>query len=90
MKKTELVAAIAEKQNLSKKDVEKVINAAMDEIKGALANGDSVAFLGFGTFEVHERAERTCINPQTKETMTVAACKVPAFKAGKAFKDAVN
>ncbi|HHU84084.1 MAG TPA: HU family DNA-binding protein [Clostridiales bacterium] len=90
MKKSDLVAAVAEKQNLSKKDVEGVINAAIEEIKAALAKGDNVQLIGFGTFEVRERAERVGKNPRTKETITIPACKVPAFKAGKALKDAVK
>lgn len=90
MKKSDLVAAVAEKQNLSKKDVEGVINAAIEEIKAALAKGDNVQLIGFGTFEVRERAERVGENPRTKETITIPACKVPAFKAGKALKDAVK
>jgi DNA-binding protein HU-beta len=90
MKKSDLVAAVAEKQNLSKKDVEGVINAAIEEIKVALAKGDNVQLIGFGTFEVRERAERVGKNPRTKETITIPACKVPAFKAGKALKDAVK
>jgi DNA-binding protein HU-beta len=75
MKKSDLVAAVAEKQNLSKKDVEGVINAAIEEIKVALAKGDNVQLIGFGTFEVRERAERVGKNPRTKETITIPACK---------------
>lgn len=89
MKKTELVAAVAEKSELSKKDAEAAVNAVVAAISEALANGDSVQLVGFGTFEVRERSEKQCRNPRTGETMTVAATKVPAFKAGSALKSAV-
>ncbi len=89
MNKTELVAAIAEKANLSKKDAEKAIAAFTDTVTDALKAGDKIQLVGFGTFEVRERAARTGINPQTKQTITIAASKNPVFKAGKAFKDAV-
>ncbi|MBR5498313.1 MAG: HU family DNA-binding protein [Clostridia bacterium] len=89
MKKTELVAAVAEKSNLSKKDAEAAVNAVVAAVAEALANGDNVQLVGFGTFEVRERSEKVCRNPRTGESMTVAATKVPAFKAGKALKDAV-
>lgn len=89
MKKTELVAAVAEKSNLSKKDAESAVNAVVAAVSEALAKGESVQLVGFGTFEVRERSEKVCRNPRTGETMTVAATKVPAFKAGKALKDAV-
>lgn len=89
MKKTELVAAVAEKSNLSKKDAEAAVNAVVAAVSDALANGESVQLVGFGTFEVRERSEKVCRNPRTGESMTVAATKVPAFKAGKALKDAV-
>ena len=79
MTKAELINLIAEKGDYSKKDAEKT-----------LANGEKISLVGFGTFEVRERAEKTAINPRTKEQITVAAKKVPAFKAGKALKDAVN
>lgn len=89
MKKTELVAAVAEKSNLSKKDAEAAVNAVVAAVSESLAKGESVQLVGFGTFEVRERSEKVCRNPRTGETMTVAATKVPAFKAGKALKDAV-
>ncbi|MBQ7962873.1 MAG: HU family DNA-binding protein [Clostridia bacterium] len=89
MKKTDLVAAVAAKAELSKKDAEAAVNAVVAAVSEALANGDSVQLVGFGTFDVRERAEKQCRNPRTGETMTVAATKVPAFKAGKALKDAV-
>lgn len=89
MNKVELVAAVAEKANLSKKDAEKALTAVLDSIVDAVADGDKVALVGFGTFETRERAARTGRNPRTNETITIAASKQPAFKAGKAFKDAV-
>lgn len=89
MKKTELVAAVAAKSNLSKKDAEAAVNAVVAAVSEALANGENVQLVGFGTFEVRERSEKVCRNPRTGESMTVAATKVPAFKAGKALKDAV-
>lgn len=89
MKKTELVAAVAEKSNLSKKDAEAAVNAVVAAVSEALVKGESVQLVGFGTFEVRERSEKVCRNPRTGESMTVAATKVPAFKAGKALKDAV-
>lgn len=90
MNKTELIAAVAENAALSKKDAEKAINAVIDSITGALADGDKVQLVGFGTFEVRERGARTGKNPRTGEAIEIAASKVPAFKAGKAFKDIVN
>ena len=90
MKKTELVAAVAAKAEISKKDAEAAVTATFDAITAALAEGDKVALVGFGTFAVKERAARTGLNPQTKEKIEIAASKAPAFKAGKALKDAVN
>lgn len=90
MNKTELIAAVAENAALSKKDAEKAVNAVVDAIKAALADGDKVQLVGFGTFEVRERGARTGKNPRTGEAIKIAASKVPAFKAGKALKDAVN
>ncbi len=90
MNKTELVAAVAENAALSKKDAEKAISAVIDAITGALSDGDKVQLVGFGTFEVRERGARTGKNPRTGEAIKIAASKVPAFKAGKAFKDIVN
>lgn len=89
MKKTELVAAVAEKSNLSKTAAEAAVNAVVAAVSESLAKGESVQLVGFGTFEVRERSEKVCRNPRTGESMTVAATKVPAFKAGKALKDAV-
>ena len=90
MNKTELVAAVAEKAGLSKKDAEKAVAAVLDAVVDTLKAGDKVALVGFGTFEVKERAARTGINPLTKEKIQIAASKAPAFKAGKALKDAIN
>ncbi|HIU49347.1 MAG TPA: HU family DNA-binding protein [Candidatus Avimonoglobus intestinipullorum] len=90
MNKTELIAAVAEQAALSKKDAEKAINAVVASITGALADGDKVQLVGFGTFEVRERGARTGKNPRTGEAINIAASKVPAFKAGKALKDTVN
>ena len=90
MNKTELVAAVAEKAALSKKDAEKAVGAVVDTITAALADGDKVQLVGFGTFEVRERAARTGKNPRTGAAIKIAASKVPAFKAGKALKEIVN
>ena len=90
MNKTELVAAVAQKAELSKKDAEKAVAAVTAAITDALCAGDKVQLVGFGTFEVSERAAREGRNPQTGKTMKIAACKAPKFKAGKALKDAVN
>ncbi len=89
MNKVELVAAVAEKAALSKKDAEKAVAAVFGAIEDAVAAGDKVQLVGFGTFEVRERAARTGRNPQTGAEITIAASKQPVFKAGKAFKDAV-
>ena len=89
MKKTDLVAAVAAKAELSKKDAEAAVNAVVAAVSEALANGDSVQLVGFGTFDVRERSEKQCRNPRTGEAITVAATKVPAFKAGAALKDKV-
>lgn len=89
MNKVELVAAIAEKSGLSKKDAEKALAATLDSIIGAVKKGDKVALVGFGTFESRKRGARTGRNPRTKETIKIPATNVPAFKAGKGFKDAV-
>lgn len=90
MNKTELVAAIAEKADLSKKDAEAALKAFTEVIADALKKGDKVQLVGFGTFEVSERAARTGRNPQTGEEMNIPASKAPKFKAGKALKDMVN
>ena len=90
MNKTELVAAMAEKAGLSKKDAEAALKAFTDTVAEELKKGEKIALVGFGTFEVSERAAREGRNPQTGETMTIAASKAPKFKAGKALKDAIN
>ncbi len=90
MNKTELVASVATKAELSKKDAEAAVTAVIDSITEALKDGEKVALVGFGTFDVKERAARTGLNPRTKEKIEIAAAKVPGFKAGKALKDAVK
>ena len=90
MNKTELIASVAETSGLSKKDAEKAVNAVVESITEALKKGDKVSLVGFGNFEVRERAARSGINPLTKQPTEYPACKVPAFKAGKALKDAVK
>ncbi|HIY61895.1 MAG TPA: HU family DNA-binding protein [Candidatus Mediterraneibacter stercoripullorum] len=90
MNKTELVAAVAEQAEISKKDAEKALKAFVDVVTEQLKAGDKVQLVGFGTFEVSERAAREGRNPQTGETMKIAASKAPKFKAGKALKDAIN
>ena len=90
MNKTELIAAIAEQAEISKKDAEKALKAFVDVVTEQLKEGEKVQLVGFGTFEVSERAAGEGRNPQTGKTMKIAACKAPKFKAGKALKDAVN
>ena len=90
MNKTELVAAMAEKAGLSKKDAEAALKAFTETVAEELKKGEKIQLVGFGTFEVSERAAREGRNPQTGETMTIAASKAPKFKAGKALKDAIN
>ena len=90
MNKQELITGIAEKAELTKKDAEKALAAFTDVVKEELGKGGKVQLVGFGTFEVSERAARDCRNPQTGETMRIEACKAPKFKAGKALKEAVN
>lgn len=90
MNKTELVAAMAEQTNLSKKDVEAALKAFIDVVAEELKKGEKVQLVGFGTFEVSERAAREGRNPQTGETMQIKASKSPKFKAGKALKDMMN
>ncbi|MBQ5910882.1 MAG: HU family DNA-binding protein [Clostridia bacterium] len=90
MNKTELVAAIAEKAGISKKDADAAVAAFVATVTDAMKAGDKVALIGFGTFEAKVRAARTGINPKTKETIKIAATKVPAFKAGQALKNAVK
>ena len=90
MNKAELIAAVAEKADLSKKDAEKAVNATIDAITAALQKGDKVQIVGFGAFDVKERGARVGRNPQTKQEIEIPASKVPQFKAGKALKDAVD
>ena len=90
MNKRELVAAMAEKAELSKKDSEKALKAFIDVVSEELKNGGKIQLVGFGTFEVSERAARTGKNPQTGAAIQIPASKAPKFKAGKALKDAVN
>ncbi len=90
MKKAELVAAIAEKTELSKKDAEKAVKAFTEVVEEELKKGGKIQLVGFGTFEVAERAARKGINPSTKEEIDIPASKAPKFKAGKAFKDSIN
>ena len=89
MNKAELIAAVAEKAGLSKKDSEAAVTAALDVITAALQEGDKVQLVGFGSFEVKSRAARTGRNPKTKEAIEIPASKGPVFKAGKALKDIV-
>ncbi len=89
MTKAELISAVAEKSNLTKKDSDKAVTAVIDAITEALVDGEKVSLVGFGTFEVKDRAARKGINPRTKEPMPIPASKLPAFKAGKALKEAV-
>lgn len=90
MNKAELVASMAEKSELSKKDAEKALNAFMESVQEALVQGDKVQLVGFGSFEVRQRAERKGRNPQTREEIIIPASKVPVFKVGKALKDAIK
>ena len=90
MNKTELIAAIAEKAELSKKDSEKALKAFVDVVTEELKKEHKIQLVGFGTFEVSSRSARTGRNPQTGEEMEIAACRAPKFKAGKALKDAIN
>lgn len=90
MKKTDLIAAVAEQSGLSKKDAEKAINATIDTIIKAVADGDKIQLTGFGTFEQRQRNARTGVDPRTGNSIDIPASKVPAFKAGKGFKDIVN
>ena len=90
MNKSELINAVAEQGNLSKADAGRSLDALIKTIETTLKAGDSIALIGFGTFAVKERAERTGRNPQTGQEITIAAAKVPSFKPGKALKDAVN
>jgi len=90
LNKTELISELAQKVNMTKKDAEKVVNAFFGTVEEALKSGDKVQLIGFGTFEVRERQARKGRNPQTGEEISIPAARVPAFKAGKALKDAVD
>ena len=90
MNKAELVAAMSDKANISKKDAEAALKAFTDVVAEELKKGEKIQLVGFGTFEVSERAARTGRNPQTGAEMTIAASKAPKFKAGKALKDSIN
>ena len=90
MNRAELIAAMAKKADLTQKDAEKALKAFTEVVADELKKGDKIQLVGFGTFEVGERAAREGRNPKTGETMTIAACKAPKFKAGKALKDAIN
>ena len=90
MNKSDLIAKIAEKSSLSKKDAEAALKAVVESVEEALENKEKVQLVGFGTFEVRERAERTGRNPRTKEEIKIPASIVPVFKAGKEFKERVN
>ena len=90
MNRVELVAAMADKAGLAKKDAEKALKAFTDVVAEELKKGEKIQLVGFGTFEVSERAAREGRNPRSGETMTIAASKAPKFKAGKALKDAIN
>jgi DNA-binding protein HU-beta len=89
MNKAELIAAVAEKSGLTRKDSEKAVNAALESITESLVKGEKVALVGFGSFEVKKRAARVGRNPQTKAEITIPAARVASFKVGKALKDAV-
>ena len=90
MNKTELIMAMAEKGELTKKNAEAALNAFVDVVSEGLTKGEKIQIVGFGTFEVAERSAREGRNPQTGEAITLAASRVPKFKAGKGLKDAVN
>jgi DNA-binding protein HU-beta len=90
MNKTELIQAVSEQAELSKKDATKAVDAVLSTITGSLSKGDKVSLIGFGNFEVRERASRKGRNPQTGKEIEIAASKVPAFKPGKALKDSVK
>ena len=90
MNKTELITAVAQKAGISKKDADKTVAAVIDTIVETVSAGDKIQLVGFGTFEVRERAERIGRNPRTKEEILIPASKLPVFKAGKSFKDVVS
>ena len=90
MNKSDLVSSIAEKAEISKKDAEIALTAFLESVEETLSQGEKVQLVGFGSFEVRERAERKGRNPQTKEEITIPAARAPVFKAGKALKDTIN
>ena len=90
MNKAELISAVAEKADLTKRDVETVVNAITEVIEEALARGEKVSLVGFGTFEIRDRAARMGRNPQTKQEIKIPATRVPAFRAGKSLKDRIH
>lgn len=90
MNKTELISSVAEKTGFSKKDSEKAVSAILDSIMESIAANEKVQLIGFGTFELRSRSERMGRDPRTNASIVIPASKVPAFKAGKAFKEAVN
>ncbi len=90
MNKTELIASVAEKSGLTKKDAEKAVSAVIESVMESVASNEKVQLVGFGTFELRTRNERTGRDPRTNKSIIIPAAKVPAFKAGKLFKDAVN
>ena len=90
MNKQQLVDSVAEKSELSKADAKKVLDGMLSSITQALSEGQEVSLIGFGSFKISERSARTGRNPQTGKEINIAACKLPTFKAGKAFKDACN
>ncbi|MCQ2416248.1 MAG: HU family DNA-binding protein [Oscillospiraceae bacterium] len=90
MKKNDLIAAIAAKENCTKKEADKALNLVLDVISEALVAGEKISITGFGTFEVHERPARQCKNPRTGEVMTTKPCKALTFKAGKTLKESLN
>ena len=90
MTKAELISAVSEKVGMSKKDSDKAVTAVLEVVTETLVKGEKVSLVGFGTFEVKDRAARKGINPRTKETMMIEASKLPSFKAGKALKEAVS
>ena len=90
MNKTELIAVVAEKSGMTKKDTEQIVNATFDTIASALVKGEKVQLSGFGIFETKEREARVGRNPRTKEAIQIPASKAPAFKASKALKDAID
>ena len=90
MNKADLINALAERNGITKKEADKAVSAVLEIIEEALKNGDKVQIMGFGSFEVKERAARTALTPSTREKMNIPACKVVSFKAGKALKDSIQ